>query len=115
MPYKARRHQPKHVGYTSKQHIPTHKTRPTASKRGYGYHWQRLRRMVLARQPLCQDPFGTHAHHHELVPATEVDHITPLAAGGGNSLENLQGLCKSCHSRKTRQENGPGVGGMQSL
>lgn len=29
-----------------------------------------------------------------------VDHIVPLARGGGNELDNLQILCKSCNSSK---------------
>jgi len=35
---------------------------------------------------------------------TEVDHIIPRQDGGDNSRENLQSLCKSCHSRKTAKE-----------
>ena len=66
--------------------------------------WRKLRRMVLARQPLCADPFGVHAMLGEIVPATEVDHIVPVREGGENSLENLQALCASCHSRKTNLE-----------
>jgi len=50
--------------------------------------------MVLARDPLCNCN----------QPATEVDHIVPKSAGGSDSMENLQGLCKPCHSRKTAYE-----------
>jgi 5-methylcytosine-specific restriction protein A len=39
-----------------------------------------------------------------VVAATEVDHIKPKAEGGGESFENLQPLCKPCHSRKTLGE-----------
>jgi len=39
-----------------------------------------------------------------LVPATEVHHIVPLDKGGSNADENLQALCKPCHSRHTLSE-----------
>jgi 5-methylcytosine-specific restriction endonuclease McrA len=35
----------------------------------------------------------------------EVDHVIELAAGGENSIENLQILCKSCHKAKTIKFN----------
>ena len=38
--------------------------------------------------------------------ATEVDHIQPLSRGGGHEWDNLQALCKSCHSKKTARETG---------
>jgi len=38
--------------------------------------------------------------------ATEVDHIKPTRNGGSDRPDNLQGLCKSCHSRKTALEDG---------
>lgn len=34
----------------------------------------------------------------------DVDHITPIANGGKNTLDNLQAICKKCHSEKTRIE-----------
>ena len=62
--------------------------------------------MFLMRHPVCEDPFGVHAARGELVPATEVDHIVPKARGGPDAWDNLQALCKSCHSRKTAVEDG---------
>ncbi len=61
---------------------------------------------VLSREPLCRDPFGEHAEWGEVVSATEVDHIVPRRVGPELelSLENLQALCKRCHSRKTKAE-----------
>lgn len=73
------------------------KYRGSAASRGYGSRWRRLRRMILNQQPLCVRCGA---------PATDVDHIVPRAAGGDDSASNLQGLCKSCHSRKTSTQDG---------
>jgi 5-methylcytosine-specific restriction endonuclease McrA len=35
----------------------------------------------------------------------EVDHVIELAAGGDNTIDNLQVLCKECHKRKTSAFN----------
>ncbi len=70
--------------------------RVSPSKRGYGRRWQRLRKMVLARDcgicRRCGEPAGESAH---------VDHIVPRSQGGQDTMENLETLCHPCHSRKT--------------
>lgn len=78
--------------------------RGSAASRGYGARWRKLRKMFLASHPLCGDPFGHHAEENRLVPATEVDHIKPKQQGGTDRWENLQALCKPCHSLKTAGE-----------
>jgi 5-methylcytosine-specific restriction enzyme A len=82
------------------------RARPGFDDSFYGSaNWKKIRRMVLARQPLCADPYGVHEAEGRAVPATEVDHIVPIAAGGPpRSLDNLQSLCKRCHSQKTAGE-----------
>lgn len=76
--------------------------RPSSAARGYGHRWRRLRRLQLARQPLCADPFG--AHDGAPVLATDVDHIQARRQGGRDRMDNLQSLCHNCHSRKTARE-----------
>jgi len=56
--------------------------------------------MVLKREPLCRDCKG----RGTTTIAKEVHHITPLRLGGRNTYENLEPLCKSCHSRRTMDE-----------
>ena len=33
-----------------------------------------------------------------------IDHKIPIASGGKNSIENLQPLCVSCHTKKSNYE-----------
>lgn len=82
---------------------PRPDNRPSAHQRGYGSTWRMLRLMQLRSQPICADPFGVHGGI--IVPATDVDHIVPRSRGGEDVIENLQSLCHSCHSMKTRREN----------
>lgn len=71
--------------------------RGTAAQRGYNSTWQRVRRMQLAREPLCKDCAGG----GRVTLATEVHHIKAVRDGGSNSFDNFMSLCKSCHSKRT--------------
>jgi 5-methylcytosine-specific restriction enzyme A len=57
---------------------------------------------ILEREPLCRRC----AAAGRVVAATEVDHIHPKRAGGPEAFDNLQPLCKPCHSAKTAREMG---------
>ncbi len=69
--------------------------------RWYGRaHWASLRTLCLARDPICMV-----CHRLAL---TIADHIIPHK---GNwtlfcDLDNLQGICDTCHSKKTATEDG---------
>lgn len=71
------------------------KARGGASNRGYGGAWQKLRTWQLRRYPLCVECGRV---------ATDVDHIVAKRYGGLDRPDNIQSLCKRCHSKKTRSE-----------
>jgi 5-methylcytosine-specific restriction enzyme A len=76
----------------------------TAYERGYDRTWERLRNMVRAEEPLCRACMLA-----GLVVATEhIDHIVPIREAPALRLfrPNLQGLCASCHGKKSAQESG---------
>ena len=73
--------------------------RGTSTQRGYGARWQRLRLLVLARDPVCRQPGCGQL-------SVDVDHVVSKARGGTDLLDNLQGLCHEHHSLKTAQEDG---------
>jgi len=82
--------------------------RESSTKRGYDAVWRRLRLFILRRDKyLCQ-----HCLRQGVVTvATDVDHIIPLSRGGARlDPANLQGLCETCHNRKTAADNAPKVG-----
>jgi len=65
--------------------------------------WQRLRRMKLRENPLCEPCLK----QKRIVPAVAVDHIIPVKAPGGQAfpaLDWLMSCCAACHNRKTRGE-----------
>lgn len=63
--------------------------------------WRRLRDWKLSANPMCE----LCRRLGRLTPACEVDHILPINSGGAPlDQDNLQSLCKTCHSRKTMAE-----------
>lgn len=43
---------------------------------------------------------GEGSTHTEKIKGFEIDHITPNAAGGDSSMQNLQVLCRKCNNSK---------------
>lgn len=77
------------------------KLQPKRTERQYSTgdpRWRRIREMVLHRDPLCVECLKL-----DLVePSTDADHKDGNPTN--NDYDNLQGLCKSCHSKKTYRE-----------
>jgi 5-methylcytosine-specific restriction endonuclease McrA len=77
--------------------------RPSASRRGYDRDWE-----ALAKAKLDADPWCAHCRRDGRdTPASEVDHIKPFKDKADPlrlDWDNLQSLCKPCHSRKTTQD-----------
>jgi 5-methylcytosine-specific restriction protein A len=66
-----------------------------------GRQWGAIRAQVIRRDQACRECGLTY-------PATartrwEVDHIVPVADGGGAEMENLRLLCVTCHKRVTAE------------
>ena len=69
------------------------KGRPSPDQRGYDTHWRKLRKMVLAREPLCRRC----GEAGRTEPATLIHHIDEDVSN--NYIENLEPLCSTCHNR----------------
>lgn len=61
--------------------------------------WPRRRQRILRRDPMC-----VLCHDWQ---STDVDHIVP---GADHSDENLRGVCRDCHARKSSHEGGTAAG-----
>ena len=76
------------------------KERGNSGERGYGSDHRRWRERILDRDPLCVKCLDKGI----VKAATDADHIDPN--GSRLALDNGQGLCHECHSRKTAREDG---------
>lgn len=59
---------------------------------------------AVSKQVAAAQRWRCRACDRLLPPAFEIDHSTPLWAGGADSLANLQALCPNCHAAKTQSE-----------
>lgn len=75
--------------------------RGNPAERGYGWQWQKLRKVMLAQDPLCR----TCREQGKVTAAQELDHIVPKAEGGTDDPANLAPICKPCHKEKTAHES----------
>ena len=63
--------------------------------------WRRASKVHLSQEPLCRECMKK----GQLAAAVMTDHIVPIKAGGDRwGRDNLQSLCRSCHSRKSAEE-----------
>jgi len=77
--------------------------RGSAARRGYDGTWRAVRQQQLQRHPLCEHCLA----QGRTTAAGEVDHIRAVRRGGAMlDADNLQSLCKPCHSRKTAIHDG---------
>ena len=79
------------------------KTRNSINSKIYNTTWRKLRRVKLNSNPLYELCLAK----GKVVQAEEVDHVKPVNQYPELRLvyNNLQNLCVTCHSKKTREEN----------
>jgi 5-methylcytosine-specific restriction endonuclease McrA len=72
------------------------------------YKWQRVRKIKLGMNPLCEDPYKDHERRQVTETAKQIHHIIGLAECANDeraySLENLMSVCWRCHARLERDE-----------
>lgn len=61
--------------------------------------WRALRAATLRRDPVCKVRGCGR-------PASHADHIIERERGGADTLDNLRGLCRSCHNRRSARGGG---------
>lgn len=95
-----------------KKYNSNYNHRLSSSQRGYGWQWQKLRKIIFRRDnKLCQICLTT----GRATEAVVVDHIIPKVNGGTDDADNLQSLCARCHDHKTATEDSKkGHGGVEN-
>jgi 5-methylcytosine-specific restriction protein A len=93
--------------HRKQEHTDDQQWRGSASERGYGYRWTKLRAAHIASQPacvMCLEQGIVNIGSKE--SPNEVDHIVPLKARPDLRLSksNLQTLCQAHHKSKTRSQ-----------
>ncbi len=64
--------------------------------------WRNFSLRYRKEHPWCEECIKS----ERVVPSRHVDHIVPMAEGGAKlERSNVQALCVSCHSKKTRRDN----------
>lgn len=88
---------------TAAHPCPTHarSSRWSSSGRGSTRDWRARREWVRKEHgPWCRLCLGAGLHRFWV----QVDHIVPVAEGGTDDYENLQGLCAAHHRAKTARD-----------
>ena len=68
-----------------------------------GHAWAKIRTRIMRRDcGLCQ----LCLRNGRVTQAKQVDHVRALLNGGNDDDENLQAICHSCHTEKTRADLG---------
>lgn len=78
-----------------------------ATPRQRGRAWMATRERWLRDHPCCVMCYSK----GRVMIAQELDHITPLWAGGKDDESNYQSLCVECHAEKTAEEVKQRAGG----
>lgn len=78
-------------------YCPQHKPVRQNASAYYDRRWQKVRALYLSNNPLCADC----EKNGRLTPAVDVHHIIKPGDGGSDYDNNLLGLCKSCHAKRT--------------
>ena len=94
---------PERFSFFKPKRIRKREGRPNFYRRGYkGKHWEATRLRVLQRDNFqcrsCGRVVGDQPGD------AHVDHIIPKRLTQSDNPDGLQTLCRSCHSKKTRQE-----------
>ncbi len=77
----------------AKNYEKYHRNREAKSK--YDSKWNHLRKRYIAKHPWCEECLKEGRY----VKVEHVHHRIPLSEGGTNDWNNLESVCRSCHSK----------------